>query len=114
MPTRTYVAAAALLASVIAVGWFVFATHRYAELFGACTVFAVVALGLPSLLARIATRRRDLERGAPRRLTGTTVETLTGLLSAKQATVQILLIPGAVALGFTAIAVVELLVGHTA
>lgn len=115
MPTRVFVTAAALLASLIVVGWLTFATGRYEEMvFGTCTVFTIVALGLPTLMSRIESRRADANRlfartGKSRR----TFYIFTGRLSMREAKAQILLVPVSLALAFSAIAIVEALVRHS-
>lgn len=111
-PMRVVVWAAVLLLWLILAAWLGYTTGVYeVMIFGVCTVFAVVALGLPALMLWIG-RRRPGPR--PSRAPGWSdtedVETQAGRLGARQAAVQILLVPGSLALGFSAIALVELLV----
>lgn len=114
MPLRIHIVAAALLASVIAVAWLAFATRRYEEVFAASTFFAIVALGLPALMARIAARRQGSKpTGAREHSPENGLETFTGRLGMRQAATQVLLAPGAVAIGFAAIALVEIVIRHS-
>ncbi|MFQ5775840.1 MAG: hypothetical protein ACE5GS_15060 [Kiloniellaceae bacterium] len=101
---------------LILAAWLGYTTGVHEEMiFGVCTVFTIVALGLPALMFRIAAHRPDASRTRePGWPDENVVETYTGRLSAKQAATQILLVPGAVAVGFTAIAIVEVLVRHSA
>lgn len=116
LPTAVFLVAGSLLAWLIVAGWVAYATGRYAAMvLGACTVFTVVALGLPILIARIA-KRGAVANGAskPGGRKSRLFETYTGPLSVRQAVIQILLAPAALAVGFTAIALIEILVRHSA
>lgn len=77
---------------------------------GVCLVFTLVAFGLPSLIG--AFRRPGAARRHPPGLRAwlrRRVQTASGPLEGGAALVQILLIPVSVALGFTAISLVEML-----
>lgn len=92
----------------LAVPWWIILGHSSTGIlvFAVCVVFSVVAFGA-AVICLMWTRRvhwrrrgrRGPETGAPRRL-----RISTGSLPLDEATVQLLTIPGALALGFTAIA----------
>jgi hypothetical protein len=108
---------AVCLAWLILWAWVAFDTGLLeAMVFGVCTAFAVMAIGLPSLLSHIAAGRTK-SRGTPEDLDepeAEKIQTYTGPLSRRQATIQILTAPTAVALGFTVIAIIDVLVRHSA
>lgn len=113
---RMQLYAAACLAWVILAAWVAFDTGlREGLIFGVCTVFAVVVLGVTAVLGNIAAHRRS--KGMPEALDQPAeqiVQTRTGALSPRQAAIQILLAPAALAVGFTAIAIVDVVVRHSA
>ena len=108
---------AVCLAWLILWAWVAFDTGLLeAMIFGVCTMFAVMAIGLPSLLGHIAAGRTKTH-GTPENLdepAAEKIQTYTGPLSRRQVAVQILIAPTALALGFTAIAIVDVLVRHSA
>lgn len=97
---------------LVAFAWVAFGTNLGAELvFAVCTFFALVALGLPAVLGAAAhrPRRRRLEQAS-----GDRIQTQTGSLNWRQGAIQILIAPVALAIGFTAIGVIDILVRHAA
>lgn len=113
---RVQVIAAVCFAWLVVFAWIAFSTGLIEEMvFGVCTFFAVVALGLPAVLGIMSSQATG--EGRPEKLDQSTedkIETYTGPLSVRQAAVQILIAPAALAFGFTAIAIVDMLVRHTA
>jgi hypothetical protein len=113
---RIQLVAAVCFAWLVLFGWFAFGTGLGADLvFGVCTFFAAVALGLPALMGAISSHSRGPQ--GPERLVQRVehkVQTQTGPLSPWQAGLQILIAPAALAIGFTAIAIVDILVRHAA
>ena len=114
---RVQVYGAVCLAWLILWAWVAFDTGLLeAMIFGVCTAFAVMAIGLPSLLSHIAAGRTK-SHGTPENLdepAAEKIQTYTGPLSRRQVAIQILTAPAALALGFTAIAIVDVLVRHSA
>jgi hypothetical protein len=97
---------------LVVFGWVAFGTNIGTDMvFAVCAFFALVALGLPAVLGAAARRprRQRLEQAS-----GDRIQTRTGSLNWRQGAIQILLAPVALALGFTAIGVIDILVRHAA
>ena len=96
--------------------WFAFSTGPIEDLvLAVCTFFALVALGLPALMGFISSQNdRKRRRESYSKQADDRIETRTGPLRIRQVVVQILLAPAALAVGFTAIAIVDVLVRHSA
>ena len=115
-PPQSVFAIAIALAIWLIVPWFLIlgTTAQGGYVFGVCLVFSTIAFGICAIAVALSRRRRsrtgvgaamDGDRLAPRQLA-----TLTGRLPMGAAALQILLIPGSVALGFMLLALVDVLV----
>ena len=107
-PDLYLITAIAVIWSLAVVG-FVFLGYAHGLLTeGVIVAFSLIAFGIPTLLWRVYRRshakagRRSLRDWLARR-----IEILTGPIESKQAALQVLLIPCAAAVAFTAIALVD-------
>lgn len=112
VPAAVYRIALVLVAWILLVEAVAYGRGTYQPVVvGVCVVFTVIAFGLPSLMAGL--RRPDAPGAGPPGLRAwlrQRVQTASGPLTGRGALIQILLIPFSVALGFTAISLVELFV----
>lgn len=82
-------------------------TEQGRVIFAVCVLFSLVGLGIAGLSAIRAVRNRPSDRV---RGTRKWLSTWTGTLPMRSAVAQILLIPASLAVGFTALALVDLIV----
>jgi hypothetical protein len=75
--------------------------------FAVCVAFSVIAFGIVAISATRAVRARRRPGRGDESLGATRLKTFTGPLPLRHAALQLLTIPAAVALGFTAIALVD-------
>lgn len=113
---RIQLVAAVCFAWLVLFGWFAFGTGLAADLvFGVCSFFAVMAIGLPAFMGAISSHWHGAQGPEPLiQRVEHKVQTQTGPLKPWQAAVQILIAPAALAAGFSAIAIVDILVRHAA
>lgn len=112
LPKGVYYTAVALLAWMVLMAWIAFADYEGETVFGMVTLFAVISLGIPAVLFNVR-RHHDPGTGQPPSLHSWVRErfqTQTGPMPSRQAMVEVLLIPAAAAIGFTALAIVQMLV----
>ena len=115
-PARLFAIASALVAAQVIPWWLLLgASERGALLFAVCVVFTAIAFGLAALCVVQALRtrhgRRDSAAVPDAAITGDELlKTGSGRLPMWAASVQILLVPAALALGFTLLALVALFV----
>jgi len=114
---RTVIITAIGLLTWLVVPWDLFlgTTVQGELIFAVCLVFSVVAFGTSSIivaqvLASRHVRRQGRDAGCVSRKAQKLLATCSGELPMKAAAVQILLIPGSVAVAFTALALIDVVI----
>jgi type VI protein secretion system component VasK len=110
--SRIYLAALALLAWLAVPWWLILGPTPQGDLvFAVCLLFTVIAFGVAAICVMKALRTRDAAaaRETDESSGDQPLDTHTGSLPMRSAALQILLIPASIALGFTLIALVEVI-----
>lgn len=101
----------------LAVPWIIIlgTTLQGQVVFAVCLVFSLIAIGISGITVVQALRSRPVRRQRPASggagtAAGRQLTTGSGKLPMKAAALQILLIPGSLALGFTALAIIDVVV----
>jgi hypothetical protein len=109
-PRAVYTSIAAAFVWMLAAAWLAFGTNMGTDLdLAVIGVLFAVFLGIPVILTHVAKSWWRKRERSPGRFLSSQVDTATGDMPARQAWIEVLIIPGALALAATLIGAVYML-----